>query len=150
MMEILKIEWHKTWDEPGEGFMELNCDKFFPCIQAKAQKLFPLVRMWCSDEVIAELEQYLIDKESETMQFAKEYARKYSDAVQKVSDLQQMVLSGKYPIGTRLSPDAMDKAKADLKNYKTLKTSYLRTAKSLKADSERYKKNIAALRKGSD
>lgn len=149
-MEQFTIKWYKTHDDAGEGFMELNCDKFFPCIQAKASKLFPLVGRWCSDEAIAELEQYLIDKESETMQFAKEHARKYSDAVQKVSDLQQMVLSGKYPIGTRLSPDAMDKAKADLKNYKTLKTSHLRKAKSLKADSERYKKNIVALRKGSD
>lgn len=150
MMEILKIEWHRTWDEPGEGFMELKCDAFFPCTQKKAQKLFPLVRRWCADEVIAELEQYLNDKESETMQLAKDYAKKYNDAVQMVSDLQQMILSGKYPIGTRLSPDAMVKAKVDLKNYNTLKTAYLRTAKSLKADSERYKKNIAALRKGSD
>lgn len=149
-METLRIEWHRTFDNAGEGFMELNCDKFFPCIQKKAQKLFPLVRRWCSDEVIAELKQYLIDKEAETLQLAKEYAKKYSDAVQKVHDLERMVSTGKYPVGTLLTPDALDRAKAELKDYKKLRSAYLRTAKSLKVDSERYKKNIAALQKGSD
>lgn len=149
-MDILKIVWHRTWDEPGEGFMELKCDAFFPCTQKKAQKLFPLVRRWCSDEVIAELKQYLIDKEAETLQLAKEYARKYSDAVQKVHHLEKMVSTGKYPVGTLLKPDALDRAKAELKGYKKLRVAYLRTAKSLKADNERYKKNIAALQKGSD
>jgi uncharacterized hydantoinase/oxoprolinase family protein len=150
MMDILKIEWHRTFDNAGEGFIELKCDAFFPCTQKKAQKLFPLVRRWCSDEVIAELKQHLIDKEAETLQLAKEYARKYIDAVQKVYDLERMVSTGKYPVGTLLTPNALDRAKAELKDYKKLKAAYLRTAKSLKADDERYKKNIASLQKGSD
>lgn len=30
-MEVLRIEWHRTSDEHGEGYMELILDKFFPC-----------------------------------------------------------------------------------------------------------------------
>jgi hypothetical protein len=149
-MDTLKIEWHRTFDEPGEGFMKLKCDVFFPCTQKKAQKVFTLVRRWCSDEAIAELKQYLNDKEVETLQLTKEYANKYSDAVQKVHDLERMVSTGKYPVGTLLTPDALDQAKADLKNYKKLKAAYLKTAKSLIVNNKRYKKNIAELQKGSD
>lgn len=42
-MEVLRIEWHRTFDEHGEGYMELILDKFFPCTTEKANKTFKLV-----------------------------------------------------------------------------------------------------------
>lgn len=61
-MEVLRIEWHRTSDEHGEGYMELILDKFFPCTIKKANKIFKLVERWCSDETIAELENYFAEK----------------------------------------------------------------------------------------
>lgn len=115
-MDKLRIEWHRTFDEPGDGFMELNCDTFFPCVQQKAQKLFPLIKRWCSDNVIAELEQYLVEKE----QFCRAELKRLAN------------LATNYPA----------KSKECRK--------YTAEFKSVKADAERYKKNIAALQKGSD
>jgi len=144
-MNTLKIEWHRAFDETGEGSMELKCDLFFPCPLKKARKVFALVSRWCSDEVITELEQYLNDKEVETLQLSEDYANKYSDAVQKVHDLEIMVSTGRYPVGTLLTPAALNHAKVDLKSHKKLKATYLKTAKSLNADNKGYKKNIAEL-----
>jgi hypothetical protein len=61
-MEVLRIEWHRTFDEHDEGYMELILDKFFPCTIEKANKIFKLVGRWCSDETIAELENYFAEK----------------------------------------------------------------------------------------
>lgn len=64
-MEKLRIEWHRCSDEHGEGFMELIPDKFFPCTFNTATKLFKLVARWCSDEIIAELKEYLLTEQAE-------------------------------------------------------------------------------------
>lgn len=61
-MEFLRIEWHRTFDEPGEGYMEICSDKFFPCTTEKANKIFKLAGRWCSDETISELDGYFKDK----------------------------------------------------------------------------------------
>lgn len=61
-MEVLRIEWHRTLDEYSEGYIELILDKFFPCNIEKVNKTFKLVRRWCSDETIAELDNYFAEK----------------------------------------------------------------------------------------
>lgn len=65
-MEVLRIEWHRTFDNAGEGYMEIYVDKFFPCTVEKAKKLFKLVNRWCSDETIAELLDFFTKKINDT------------------------------------------------------------------------------------
>ena len=47
-MDVLRIEH-------DHGYVELNIEEFFPCIQKKARILFPLIRKWCSEETKAAL-----------------------------------------------------------------------------------------------
>ena len=61
-MERLKIEWHKTIDNHSEGFIEIYLDAFFPCTVKKAYQVFALVRRWCSEITIADLEKYFLKK----------------------------------------------------------------------------------------
>lgn len=46
------------------GFIELYTDKFFPCEQSKARKIFRLVKKYCDYEQRKDLLQLLIDRES--------------------------------------------------------------------------------------
>lgn len=41
---------------------ELNVEKFFPCTQPKAKKLFPLVVRGCPEKDIVELQQYFKER----------------------------------------------------------------------------------------
>lgn len=65
-MEVLKIEWYQTFDNNSKGYMELKVDKFFPSTAKTATKVFHLVRRWCSDEQISELEQFFLQKVEES------------------------------------------------------------------------------------
>ena len=76
-MEKLRIEWHKTFDEPGDGYLELITDVFFPCTVEKAKKVFHLAKRWCSDETLLELADYFKTKIFEIDELILEIKRKY-------------------------------------------------------------------------
>ena len=100
-MEKLRIEWHRTFDNHSEGFMELNLDAFFPCTVKKANQVFTLVRRWCSEEVIADLERYFLQKVAESSESAKTgtVKKEYSRIHQQLCDNQELVATKKHPNG---------------------------------------------------
>lgn len=149
-MDILRIEWNGS-----KGFMEIYPDKFFPCTVEKAKKLFKLVDQWCSDETIAELYQYLQQEQIKASEQMESDVKAYSNARQKVSDLQTIIADGKHPNGVRLKPAELLQFKEDLREAKRRKCFFYNSSRSLKTKSERLNRNIELLHthtqmKGSD
>lgn len=149
-MEFLRIEWCKTLDEPGEGYMEICPDKFFPCTVEKAKKLFKLVDQWCSDETIAELYQYLQQELIKSSKQMKSDIKAYSDARQKVSDLQTIITDGKHPNGVKLKSVELFQFKEDLREAKRTKCALYNSLRKLKTKSERLNRNIELLHTHTD
>lgn len=139
-MDILRIEWNGS-----KGFMEIYPDKFFPCTVEKAKKLFKLVDQWCSDETIAELYQYLQQEQIKAFEQMKSDVKAYSNARQKVSDLQTIIADGKHPNGVRLKPAELFQFKEDLREAKRRKCFFYNSSRSLKTKSERLNRNIELL-----
>ncbi len=110
-MEVLRIEWHRTFDEHGEGYMELLLDKFFPCTTEKANKIFKLVGRWCSDETIAELENY--------------FAEKIEIIEKQIAEIKHI-----YP-STRVGSYKKKKCETDFKRLQTVMKKYNRMVKLL-------------------
>lgn len=110
-MEVLRIEWHRTVDEHSEGYMELILDKFFPCTAEKANKIFKLVGRWCSDETIAELENY--------------FAKKIEIIEKQIAEIKHI-----YP-STSVSSYEKKKCETDFKRLQTLLKKYNRMVKLL-------------------
>lgn len=78
-MEVLKIEWFRSADSESEGYMEIILDGFFPCKMEKANKVFDLVARWCSEETIAELKEYFIQKIAEVDEEINEIKKIYPE-----------------------------------------------------------------------
>ena len=110
-MKILKIEWHRTFDEYGEGYMKLILDKFFPCTTEKANKVFGLVGEWCPDETIAELEGY--------------FAEKIETIERQIAEIKHIYLS------TSVGSYEKKKCETDFKRLQTLLKKYNRMVKLL-------------------
>ena len=154
-MEVLRIEWHRTFDEHGEGYMELILDKFFPCTIEKANKIFKLVGRWCPDETIAELDVYLHQEKEKAYTQMKSDVKAYGDARQNVFDLQTIIVENKHPNGVKLTKMEQQDFTEKLKDAKRTKRALYKSSRSLKTKVERYNRNIELLHthtqmKGSD
>lgn len=116
-MEVLKIEWYQTFDNNSKGYMELKVDKFFPCTAKTATKVFHLVRRWCSDEQISELEQFFLQKVEESDKAASDVdiRKRYSRIHQQIADDNAILESKKYSNGIRICPETFDVLKIEVK-----------------------------------
>ncbi len=76
-MKKFRIEWH---EKTTDGYLELIVDRFFPCIAEKSKKIFKLVAMYCSNETIDELQEYLEQKKADTECKGKELVSKYHNS----------------------------------------------------------------------
>lgn len=125
--------------------MEIYPDKFFPCTIEKAKKLFKLIDQWCSDETIAELYQYLQQEQIRASEQMRSDVKAYSNARQKVADLQTIIAEGKHPNGVKLNPAELLQFKEDLKKAKRTKCALYNSSRSLKTKVERFDRNIELL-----
>ena len=108
-MDILIIKW-------STGFVEIIPDEFFPCTVDKANQVFKLMNRWCSDETIAELRAYFIDKISLIKEEINEIKKVYPNT----------------KIGSKEKKDCEVK----FKRLKTLVTKYERMTKILYEQTE--------------
>ena len=125
--------------------MEIYPDKFFPCTIEKAKKLFKLIDQWCSDETIAELYQYLQQEQIKASEQMRSDVEAYSNARQKVADLQTIIAEGKHPNGVKLNPAELFQFKEDLREAKRTKCALYNSSRRLRTKSERLNRNIELL-----
>lgn len=145
-MEILRIEWHKGQlpNYTTDGYMELK-PAFFPCTVNTAKVVFKLMRDWCSEEQFTELENHLAEQKNKSAETAKTYAKIYSDAKQNLSDLLNLIESGKHPNGVKVTPSELLKARQDLKEEKRKAVQASGVARKNLALVKKYDKNIELL-----
>lgn len=104
------------------GGMEIYINEFFPCSQARFNKLFKVVRefAWLNNvqELIAQLELNFRKRISESEAAGKDQARKYLAAMQECSDCERMVESRKHPNGVPLKKEELKEIRERLKGAK--------------------------------
>lgn len=95
--------------------MTINIDNFFPCSQARFNKLFKIVRQfsWLNDvQAIAEqLNQHFTEQIQDNEITKAGYAKRHFRQMQAHADYRDMVESGKHPNGIPLT-------KEELKDFK--------------------------------
>lgn len=137
-MKVFEINWFT-------GHMALNVDVFFPASVNKAKKVFKLMRQYCSSEQIESLDEYLHQAKVKTLEDGKNYASEYRKYHQKAVDIQEIVDSGKLPIGLRVSEWELKEYKKDLKEVKKSERSYLSEAKAQERKFKSLERNIELL-----
>lgn len=137
-MKVFEINWFT-------GHMVLNVDAFFPASVDKAKKVFKLMRQYCSDEQIESLDEYLHQAKVKAFEDGKSYASEYRKYHQKAVDIQEIVDSGKLPIGLRVSEWELKEYKKDLKEARKSERSYLTKAKVQERKVKNLDRNIELL-----
>ena len=126
------------------GSMTINIDNFFPCSQARFNKLFKIVRqfLWLNDvQAIAEqLNQNFTDRIRDNEDAKSGYTKLYFREMQKHADFRDMVESRKHPNGIPLT-------KEELKDFKKRMVDAGRWAKQYLCETKKIDREISALKK---
>lgn len=124
--------------------MTINIDNFFPCSQARFNKLFKIVRqfLWLNDvQAIAEqLNQNFTDRIRDNEDAKSGYTKLYFREMQKHADFRDMVESRKHPNGIPLT-------KEELKDFKKRMVDAGRWAKQYLCETKKIDREISALKK---
>lgn len=124
--------------------MTINIDNFFPCSQARFNKLFKIVRQfsWLNDvQAIAEqLNQHFTEQIQDNEITKAGYAKRHFRQMQAHADYRDMVESGKHPNGIPLS-------KEELKHFKEKAADSMHQAKQHFAETKKIEREITALKK---
>lgn len=128
-----------------KGLWKSTLTNSFLALLKRQKKLFKLIDQWCSDETIAELYQYLQQEQIRASEQMKSDVKAYSNARQKVADLQTIIAEGKHPNGVKLNPAELIQFKEDLKEAKRTKCALYNSSRSLKTKVERFNRNIELL-----
>ena len=124
--------------------MTINIDNFFPCSQARFNKLFKIVRQfsWLNDvQAIAEqLNQHFTEQIQDNEITKAGYAKRYFRQMQAHADYRDMVESGKHPNGIPLT-------KEELKHFKEKAADSMHQAKQHFAETKKIEREITALKK---
>lgn len=124
--------------------MTINIDNFFPCSQARFNKLFKIVRqfLWLNDvQAIAEqLNQNFTDRIRDNEDAKSGYTKLYFREMQKHADFRDMVESGKRPNGIPLTKD-------ELKDFKKKQSGAMGSAKEYLREQKKIEREITALKK---
>lgn len=114
--------------------MTINIDNFFPCSQARFNKLFKIVRQfsWLNDvQAIAEqLNQHFTEQIQDNEITKAGYAKRHFRQMQAHADYRDMVESGKHPNGIPLS-------KEELKHFKEKAADSMHQAKQHFAETKK-------------
>lgn len=117
--------------------MTINIDNFFPCSQARFNKLFKIVRQfsWLNDvQAIAEqLNQHFTEQIQDNEITKAGYAKRHFRQMQAHADYRDMVESGKHPNGIPLT-------KEELKDFKKKQSGAMSSARSCSAETK--KRNV--------
>lgn len=126
------------------GGMTVYIDSFFPCSQARFNKLFKIVRQfsWLNNvQAIAEqLNQNFTDRIRDNEDTKSGYTKLYFREMQKHADFRDMVESGKRPNGIPLTKD-------ELKDFKKKQSSAMSSAREHLREQKKIEREITALKK---
>ena len=126
------------------GSMTVYIDNFFPCSQARFNKLFKIARQfsWLNNiQTIAEqLNQNFTDRIRDNEDAKSGYTKLYFREMQKHADFRDMVESGKHPNGIPLT-------KEELKEYKKKQSSAISSAREYLREQKKIEREITALKK---
>lgn len=126
------------------GGMTVYIDNFFPCSQARFNKLFKIARQfsWLNNiQAIAEqLNQNFTERIRDNEDAKSGYTKLYFREMQKHADFRDMVESGKHPNGIPLT-------KEELKEYKKKQSSAMSSAREYLREQKKIEREITALKK---
>ena len=124
--------------------MTINIDNFFPCSQARFNKLFKIARQfsWLNNiQTIAEqLNQNFTERIRDNEDAKSGYTKLYFREMQKHADFRDMVESGKHPNGIPLT-------KEELKDFKKRMVDAGHWAKQYLCETKKIDREISALKK---
>ena len=124
--------------------MTINIDNFFPCSQARFNKLFKIVRqfLWLNDvqTITEQLNQNFTERIRDNEDAKSGYTKLYFREMQKHADFRDMVESGKHPNGIPLT-------KEELKDFKKKQSGAMSSARSCSAETKKKEREITALKK---
>ena len=127
----------------GNGRITINIDHFFPCSKARFSKLIKIARgfSWLNNvqEMAEQLNAYFRERIQRLEGEKAAHGKLYLQRMQEHADYRDMVESGKRPNGIPLK-------KEELKEFKKLKTSSMRSAKGHPADAKKIDREITALK----
>lgn len=138
-MEILKFDWRND----TRGSIAIVMDEFFPCSKTKIKKLLKLVNFSdCSQDLVKQIEGFLSSQLLKFKSQAKQYSNDYLSHHQNVTDLSEIIESGRYPNGVQVRPNELRGLKQDLCQEKSDTNKALRAFKHIKKTYEQCEMNI--------
>lgn len=104
---------HIKWDT---GYMNINCEAFFPTSQVKLKKLLKIIDLdgEHKEDILNQMMQFLKDLETDAEQHKEEIKKRFQVEYDKSSDLKLWTESGKYSNGVSIKKDEMKRLKTDL------------------------------------
>lgn len=138
-MEILKLDWHND----TQGSMAIAMDRFFPCTKAKMKKFLKLVNASnCSQDLVKQISDFLQLQLPELKSQTEQYSSDYLKHHQNVTDLSEIMESGRQPNGFPIKQNKLTELKRTLCQEKSNMNKALRTFKHTKKLYEQCKMNI--------
>lgn len=138
-METLKLDWHND----TQGSMVIAMDRFFPCAKAKMKRFLKLINASnCPQDLIKQISDFLQLQLPELKSQTEQYSSDYFKHHQNVTDLSEIIESGRYPNGVQVRPNELRGLKQDLCQEKSDTNRALRAFKRIKKTYEQCEMNI--------
>ena len=138
-MGILKLEWHND----THGSMIIAMNRFFPCTKAKMKKFLKLVNASnCSQDLVKQISDFLQLQLPELKSQTEQYLSDYFKHHQNVTDLSEIIESGRQPNGLPIRQNKLTELKRNLRQEKSNMNKALRAFKRTKKLYEQCKMNI--------
>lgn len=138
-MSILKLDWHND----THGSMIIAMDRFFPCTKAKMKKFLKLVNASnCSQNLVKQISDFLQLQLPELKSQTEQYSSDYFKHHQNVTDLSEIIESGRHPNGLQIRQNKLTELKRTLCQEKSNMNKALRAFKRTKKLYEQCKMNI--------
>jgi hypothetical protein len=138
-METLKLDWHND----TQGSMVIAMDRFFPCAKAKMKRLLKLINASnCSQDLIKQISDFLQLQLPELKSQTEQYSSDYFKHRQNVTDLSEIIESGRQTNGFPIRQNKLTELKRTLCQEKSNMNKALRAFKHTKKLYEQCKMNI--------
>lgn len=129
--------------ETPNGHMIIYADQFFPCSQARLNKLFKIIReSWKNDrqDLVHQFTEHFTERIADLKESKKICSEMYFKKMQEHADYRDMLESGKHPNGIPLT-------KEELKDFKKRASTAKISANSYAAEAKKKDREITALNK---
>lgn len=130
--------------EMEDGSMTINLDNFFPCSQARFNKLSRIIRRypWLNDvqTIAGQLEQNFTERVQRLDDLRRACAERYLKKMQERADYKDMVTSGERPNGVPLT-------KEELGSFKAYGSNAMVSARACSAETKRLEREMMVLKK---